>query len=68
MSAPYQYGVQTVDGVVRYPRRTDAIETARAWVISPLRSGGRVAQLVRRRGWDEQWSVVATWTSPELRP
>jgi hypothetical protein len=64
---PYQYGVQTTSGVVRYPTRHIAEGTARDWCISPLRTGPRKAELMRRRGWDGEWVSIATWQSPEAQ-
>jgi hypothetical protein len=60
-----QYGVKYGDGrVERHPRRKDAESAARAWVDSPLRTNPRTASLVRRVGWDGDWTVVASWESP----
>lgn len=62
---PYQYGIRTRDGSVeRQPSKSIAEDTARAWVLSPLRTGIRRASVVRRRGWDGEWEVVASWTTP----
>ena len=64
---PYQYGVhregQTV--VERMRSRREAMNVARDWCISPLRTGSRKAEAVRRRGWDGEWVTIATWRSPE---
>jgi hypothetical protein len=65
MSAPWQYGVRIGDATQRSDRKGDAETIARDWSISPLRTSPREAHLVRRRGWDGEWEVVATWRSPE---
>jgi hypothetical protein len=61
---PYQYAVMTADSVVRCARKQDAVEAARAWVTSPLRTGPRTATLMRRRGYDGPWETVDTWSQP----
>jgi hypothetical protein len=61
----YQYGTRINGRVERHDLRSYAENAARDWVISPLRSGPRTAELVRRLGWDGEWESLATWTSPE---
>lgn len=67
MPKPYQYGVRhdNAEWVERHARRADAETAARDWAISPLRTGPRSGHLVRRRGWDGEWVIIATWSSPE---
>lgn len=61
----WQYGLRIAELTERYDRRGDAESAAVAWCTSPLRTGPREAHLVRRRGWDGPWEIVATWRSPE---
>lgn len=64
----YLKGGETVTGrIERQPGKSVAEDIARDWVISPLRTGVRTAEALRRRGWDGEWSVIATWTSPEAQ-
>jgi hypothetical protein len=65
MPERYQYGTRINGRVEPYQRRRDAENAARDWAISPLRTGPRKAELVRRRGWTFPWGAIATWSSPE---
>lgn len=68
---PYQYGWRRTGTVHSHVERqlTKALaeNAARDWCISPLRTGPRTAELVRRRGWDGEWETLATWASPEAQ-
>ena len=64
----YEYGVITGGiTVTTTPTKRIAEDTARDWVISPLRTGRRWAHTVRRTGGPTpgKWVVLNTWTTPE---
>lgn len=62
---PWHYGTLINGKTHLYGRRADAEVAARDWAIDPYRMEPREAHLVRRRGWEGDWGIIATWRSPE---
>jgi hypothetical protein len=64
----YEYAIRRYGGgsvsTESQPARTYAESSARLWVASPLRTGIRKAEVLRRPT-GGLWRVVSTYTTPE---